>query len=207
MILICTNFEQLGQLVSGLSKTCVLLTPSRAFVWNHYAKELLFAGFWTMPTESNRPTFGQWASSNNISSRVFAIQYIYIYMHMAYVYTYIWLCAYIHVYTTRIKTHVYIYTYDIFDWVSLVVVSLHCGLIFSKVKTTLMALVTGTSSSNFSPFSTCPLYCREAPWWQYQLGALGRLCLLTLGCPCCDLWGTCFLRFQWLHQLWKKNIF
>lgn len=119
------------------------------------------------------------------------------------IYDYVHIYMYIqHVFKNM---YIYIYTYDIFDWVSLVVVSLHCRLIFSKVKMTLMTLVTGTSSSNFSPFSTCPLYCREAPWWQYQLGALGRLCLLTLGCPCCDLWGTCFLRFQWLHQLWKKN--
>lgn len=118
---------------------------------------------------------------------------------MASVYTY----DYVHIY--MYIQHVFKNTYDIFDWVSLVVVSLHCRLIFSKVKTTLMALLTGTSFTNFSPFSTCPLCCREAPWWQYQLGALGRLCLLTLGCPCCDLWGTCFLRFQWLHQLWKKT--
>lgn len=91
--LICTNFEQLEQLVWGLVKTCVLLTPSRAFVWNHYAKELLFTGFWTMPTDLHL--------GNEHLLTTFPLGFLlfsaYIYIHISHDFcVYIWLRAYIH---------------------------------------------------------------------------------------------------------------
>ena len=86
-----------GTVGLGFSKDVCFIDPSRAFVWNHYAKELLFTGFWTMPTDLHL--------GNEHLLTTFPLGFL---LFSAYIYTriyiyishdfcvYIWLRAYIH---------------------------------------------------------------------------------------------------------------